>query len=341
MGFPLGLLSSPLNLISMRRLITLISGILLGFAAAGAQEIEIPEHLYIIGYLDIAGLTSQDYTLTGIEMMREGNRLTASNVGLHGCRGDYSAVYLVTKNGSDYVNSPYYSTENLYDTSRTLAFTEEVDCLTRSIVKYQPKPNEFLISAGTYDFSIEFSESGILLTVSKSIVRPEHLYIVGHVGTPSEEAPFNSTGVELAKNADSYSASNVSLQSRAAGVNPSFYIVSANGADWQSATSYAAEQPHWDFTDTSVHNRALSATAAAPQEMTISPGTYRFDVRFEGKTPVMTVTTDGLPTDAVFLEAVDNHPVEYFNLQGMRVGTTKPGLYIRRQGSALSKVYIR
>ncbi|MDE6283720.1 MAG: hypothetical protein K2L97_07000 [Muribaculaceae bacterium] len=36
-----------------------------------------------------------------------------------------------------------------------------------------------------------------------------------------------------------------------------------------------------------------------------------------------------------------NAPVEYFNMQGMRVNADQPGLYIRRQGNQVSKVVIR
>ena len=35
-----------------------------------------------------------------------------------------------------------------------------------------------------------------------------------------------------------------------------------------------------------------------------------------------------------------NSPVEYFNLQGVRVAADQPGLYIRRQGSKVEKVAI-
>ena len=33
--------------------------------------------------------------------------------------------------------------------------------------------------------------------------------------------------------------------------------------------------------------------------------------------------------------------VEYFNLQGVKVATPGSGLYIRRQGSTVEKVYVR
>lgn len=38
---------------------------------------------------------------------------------------------------------------------------------------------------------------------------------------------------------------------------------------------------------------------------------------------------------------VENAPVEYFNLQGIRVAEPANGLYIRRQGNTATKVYIR
>ena len=39
--------------------------------------------------------------------------------------------------------------------------------------------------------------------------------------------------------------------------------------------------------------------------------------------------------------AAENAPVEYFNLQGVRVANPENGLFIRRQGNTISKVVIR
>lgn len=56
-------------------------------------------------------------------------------------------------------------------------------------------------------------------------------------------------------------------------------------------------------------------------------------VKFTGK-----IETTGLND----IEAVDaDAPVEYYNLQGVRVADPTPGLYIRRQGNNVSKVIIR
>jgi hypothetical protein len=37
----------------------------------------------------------------------------------------------------------------------------------------------------------------------------------------------------------------------------------------------------------------------------------------------------------------ENAPVEFFNLNGVRVSGTTPGLYIRRQGNKATKVVVR
>ena len=39
--------------------------------------------------------------------------------------------------------------------------------------------------------------------------------------------------------------------------------------------------------------------------------------------------------------ADENAPVEYFNLQGVRVANPEAGIYVRRQGSKVEKVYIK
>lgn len=41
------------------------------------------------------------------------------------------------------------------------------------------------------------------------------------------------------------------------------------------------------------------------------------------------------------IETDQNAPVEYFNLQGMKVSGDMPGIYVRRQGSKVSKVIVK
>lgn len=45
--------------------------------------------------------------------------------------------------------------------------------------------------------------------------------------------------------------------------------------------------------------------------------------------------------DTIIADSENNAPVEYFNLQGIRISKPENGLYIRRQGNTATKVYIR
>lgn len=48
-----------------------------------------------------------------------------------------------------------------------------------------------------------------------------------------------------------------------------------------------------------------------------------------------------IPTGVAEIETAENAPVEYFNLQGVRVANPENGLYIRRQGNKVSKVIVK
>ncbi len=69
-------------------------------------------------------------------------------------------------------------------------------------------------------------------------------------------------------------------------------------------------------------------------------GTYDFAVNFNGEAPVLTVSKSTNAIDAVAVEGADA-PVEYYNLQGVRVAEPANGLYIRRQGNTITKVFVK
>ena len=55
----------------------------------------------------------------------------------------------------------------------------------------------------------------------------------------------------------------------------------------------------------------------------------------------ITITTTGIPTGVEDVTVDENAPVEYYNLQGVRVANPENGIYIRRQGSKVSKVLVK
>ena len=54
----------------------------------------------------------------------------------------------------------------------------------------------------------------------------------------------------------------------------------------------------------------------------------------------ITYTTGG-STSVDEIAADENAPVEYFNLQGVRVANPENGLYIRQQGTNVQKVLVK
>lgn len=60
--------------------------------------------------------------------------------------------------------------------------------------------------------------------------------------------------------------------------------------------------------------------------------------------PALTLTTKMITISEVSgVEAIDDvaAPVEFYNLQGVKVSGSEPGIYVRRQGNAVSKVIVR
>ena len=48
-----------------------------------------------------------------------------------------------------------------------------------------------------------------------------------------------------------------------------------------------------------------------------------------------------MSTAAIISLGDNDGPVEYFNLQGVRVAEPVSGIYIRRQGTSVSKIVVR
>ena len=74
------------------------------------------------------------------------------------------------------------------------------------------------------------------------------------------------------------------------------------------------------------------------------PNLNVFTFKNTGEQPfaVIEVTYEaGTPSAISEIAAEENAPVEYFNLQGVRVANPENGLYIKRQGNKVEKVYVK
>ena len=164
-------------------------------------------------------------------------------------------------------------------------------------------------------------------------------------------APEFTTALTVGKAEYDYTAGTLTLPY-------SFAVVNTDAEPVFSMTITDAEGNVMD--GVTLENIPADAPAAAPARAAADPVNYEgkvvatapFLATEEAKNYIATlkVSVDGVesvaaPTEittAVENIVVDaNAPAEYFNLQGVRVANPTNGLYIRRQGSTVSKVYVR
>lgn len=75
--------------------------------------------------------------------------------------------------------------------------------------------------------------------------------------------------------------------------------------------------------------------------ITLTDGHKSEEITFPGAAQGWTGLEIDMTQVAIDMVETDNAPVEYFNLQGVKVETPATGMYIRRQGSKVTKVIIR
>lgn len=87
-------------------------------------------------------------------------------------------------------------------------------------------------------------------------------------------------------------------------------------------------------------NTNLQLASPAGEKVTALIRNNRGDELLVQAIKVFTYTDmSGAAVDGI--EADDNAPVEYYNLQGMKVKGDEPGIYVRRQGAKTSKVIVK
>lgn len=111
-------------------------------------------------------------------------------------------------------------------------------------------------------------------------------------------------------------------------------IVLDQKTDWATMAGETPSTLTNDFTG--------KITATIPGMKEFGTGT---DInRYWSETPDCPVMFEYVPTTSIESIAVDadsNAPVEYYNMQGIRVANPENGIFIRRQGSEVSKVIVR
>ncbi|MCM1067197.1 MAG: hypothetical protein NC418_06470 [Muribaculaceae bacterium] len=220
--------------------------------------------------------------------------------------------------------------------------------------------NSFKVAGpAKYDMTLSLVDETLTITKSETVIEPTPglyvpatLYLMGNVGENHWDV---TSGIELTKNDKVFTASKVVFD--AAGADNVVSYIQFNELRGTASDDWGGVNEGYRYgapaKDTPIEF-AVGATSAEAQlavyvpninasaceSFAVPAGTYDVAVDFNGEAPMLTLVKVQTGIDAV-TAADANAPVEYFNLQGVRVANPATGLFIRRQGSNVSKVYVK
>lgn len=177
---------------------------------------------------------------------------------------------------------------------------------------------------------------------------PEAMYIHGHFWDRyyKFDDPVEMTAEEGGK---VFTATNILIGGNSEAIadgKPLSYVFSDAKAESAAPESRAADETiDWSAINGNVyHQNGVTHTADTEKHAEIEPfeaseGHYDFTADFSGFAPKFTVTEN--TTTGVENIAIDASEAEYFNLQGVHVAEPTNGIYIRRQGKTVTKVFVK
>ena len=201
---------------------------------------------------------------------------------------------------------------------------------------------------GTFTFT--FDPSAMTLTVSGEgsddpdpvVTVPENLYIVGNIAGcvwDTVNAPA------LTKSGNTFTIENVEIVSASEEISEGFFsFITVRGADWDTEVNtgdrFGASKPdeviEAPATVTLVPYLAgVNASAAA--SWMIEAAVYDITVDFAAMTVNVVKVGDGISA----IEADNNAPAVYYNLQGVEVAEPANGLFIEVRGNQVRKVTLK
>ncbi len=171
---------------------------------------------------------------------------------------------------------------------------------------------------------------------------------------PAQETPAASAGIEV--NDIVFTADNISLVAtpNSATTACRLWGIFSGGVDFRT---YKTSTITISATDAKITSIAFTGGKASASQLTVDNGTLTgqawvpADANAVNSVVFTTTATTNIETITVNYElagsgvediiANDNAPVEYYNLQGVRVANPENGLYIRVQGNKASKVLVK
>lgn len=289
--------------------------------------VTIPEHLYITGNIKDNIWNPE----TALEMTKNGNVFSISNIELVG-EGFFSFLTSKSWSGARY-GAPLDTGGSLYFQSNQATFT---------LTENNNDVGAIYAGAGNYDFTVTFEDNGdVILNAKRNLSWsiPEHLYIVGSIGSNPSDWWNLEAAPELTKDGNTFSISNVELQGDA---NFSFLTAKENG--WFELRYGApADNANLSFTN-QIATLTLEINVGDVPAINAIPGKYNITVKFtDDEEVILTVTNTNNGAAIESIEAAASvSSAEYYNLQGIRILNPEAGqLYIVNRAGKVSKEIAR
>ena len=156
-------------------------------------------------------------------------------------------------------------------------------------------------------------------TPSTTVTYPEKVYIVGHDNAWDPAKPLEISGTDGV-----YTIDNVTF------VNTGFKMSTQKGS-WDAFNAGVL------YVQNAIVNEEATITKGSSDDSKISAtGTFNLTI------DLVNMTFLAIDPLAVAIEevATDNAPIEYYNLQGVKVANPENGIFIKKQGSKTTKVVL-
>ena len=186
--------------------------------------------------------------------------------------------------------------------------------------------------AGTYNLTIDMVNATMLL--EEQIVYPDALFLCGNLKDANWDPSYDGAILDPTEEGV-YAIKDVELVGADGGDWAYFSFNTAVG-DWDKDVNKSARYgaTSSDELVTADENMKVVNGGTNPCAWKIKPGIYSIVVDLVNMTMVATEQTTGVES----IEAENNAPAVYYNLQGVEVANPENGVYIMKQGNKVTKV---
>ena len=190
-------------------------------------------------------------------------------------------------------------------------------------------------ATGTYDLTIDLVNKTMLLEGSSAATTlPDVLFLCGNLVDANWDPSFDGAILDPTDEEGVYFASEIELAPEGTNTHCYFSFNTTTGSwdDVNKAARFGAASS--DELISAGQTATVTNGGSNPNAWQILPGIYNFTVNLNE----MTLLVEAVATGIESIEADENAPAVYYNLQGIKVANPSEGIFIKVQGNKVTKV---